>query len=251
MHSFAFYLSALLVIPLTSLFAATFWEGKYWHPIFGIESGMAITADAGQSQTFPIGDPSSEFYEYSCQSNTQIEVIYGGFVGAEWHGSCRWNLLLDMNYMQSSPFSVKGTLTQGVDVASEDSYHYNYKIIIRQLLVESKFSYVNNTRFRPYAQVGIGPSFNRAHSFSTTVPPSLSFTRDYENNTTAGFTYAVGAGLDIRIIDCLRVGVSYSFTDFGKVELGSSSIDGTSVSGTLQQHTFYANEIFAQLTFVF
>jgi len=247
-HNFLVYLTTLSVVPFTSLLATSFCD---WHPVFGIESGVVISSDVGKSQTFPISDPSSEFYEYSRRSNTQTEAIYGGFAGAEWQAPCSWNLLLDVNYMQSTPFSVKGTLTQGVDVVSADSYDYKYKIIVRQLLIESKFSYVNTTRFRPYAQVGIGASFNRAYSFSTTVPPSLSFTRDYKNHTTSGFTYAVGAGLDIKIVDCLRAGVSYYFTDFGKVALGSASIDGTSVSGTLHQHTFYANEIFAQLTCVF
>ena len=250
-YNFLVYLTTLLVVPFASLLGAPFWESQYWHPVFGIESGVVISSDAGKSQTFPISDSSPEFYKYARKSNTQTEVIYGGFAGAEWQAPSRWNLLLDVNYMQSTPFSVKGTLTQGVDVASEDSYDYHYKIIVRQLLVESKFSYVNTTRFQPYAQVGIGASFNRAYSFSTTVPPSLAFTRDYKNNTTVGFTYAVGAGVDIEIIDCLRTGVSYYFTDFGKIALGSASIDGTSVSGTLRQHTFYANEVFAQLIFVF
>ncbi len=121
-YSFLLYLTALFVTPSTALFASSFLEAQYWHPAFGIESGVAISSDAGKSQTFPISDSGSEFYEYTCQSDTQTEVTYGGFVGTQWQGSSRWNLLLDVNYMQFTPFLVKGTLTQGVDVVSEDSY---------------------------------------------------------------------------------------------------------------------------------
>ena len=227
-------------------------QTRSWYGVIGVESGIAITSDAGRSKTFPSSNNGTdEFYKYSCHHKTQAKVIYGGFVGAEWRFSPYWNCLFDVCYSQSSPFSVKGKLIQGVDVQSQDSYHYKYKILIRQLLVEGKVSYVNKTRVWPYVFLGLGPSFNRAYSFSTTVPTSLTFTRVYKNNTAAGFTYALGTGFDIKILEWFRAGIGYQFTNFGKASLGSASIDHISVSGTLSQHNFYASEVLAELIFVF
>lgn len=251
MNHFAFFFTVLLSIQGSSLLANSFWCNECWHGVCGIESGVAITSNAGKSKTFPSNSSNEEFYEYSVHHKTQTRGIYGGFIGAVWRGQPCWDIQLNINYCQSSPFSVNGTLTQGIDVQSQNSYNYNYKIKIRQFLAEAKFSYVNCGRFRPYGLVGIGPSFNKAYSFSTTVPSLLTFTRTYDSHTTVGFTYAVGAGLDVEITNCVYLGISYRFTNFGRASLGSATIDDTSVSGTLSQSHFYANEVLAQLTFLF
>lgn len=252
LRSFISCLSSFFIIPGTFIFAGSFWDADCWHPIVGIESGVAISTDAGKSKTFPIKNPESdEFYSYSCQHKAQAAILYGGFVGAEWTELNHLGVQFDVNYNQSSPFSVKGVLTQGVDAQSEDSYHYKYKIIIRQLLMEGKLVYKSKSRFNPYLLLGLGASFNKAYGYSTTVPDSLTFTRVFKNNSTSSFTYAAGAGVDIDILQYLRAGIGYHFTNLGKAKLGSATIDNVSVSGTLSQPNFYANEIFLQLTAAF
>jgi len=251
MNKIVLFFAILVSIPFTSLRADNFLNAECWRIVGGVEAGAVVTSNAGKSKTFPIESPTDEFYEYSRHHKTQTKAIYGGFIGAEWRGLSNWDIQLDVKYSQSSHFSVNGTLTQGIDVLSQDSYNYKYKIDVRQLLFDAKFSYVNCSRFKPFAIVGLGASFNRAYSFTTTVPPLLTFTRDYKNKTTTGFTYAVGAGLDFEMTECLYLGVSYRFTDFGKASLGSASIDDIPVSGTLSQSSFYANQVIAQLTFLF
>ncbi len=251
MKNLAFYLTFLLATQATPLSADSFWDLESWRPVCGLESGAAISSDAGQSKNFPIASPATEFYNYSVQHKSQSEAIYGGFIGAQWQQGSPWIIQLDLNYNQSTPFSVNGILTQGVDIPSSNSYDFEYKIVIRQLLFEGKIAYDSGTRFRPYAIVGIGSSFNRAYSFSTTAPASLTFTRDYENHSTAAFTYALGVGLDVELIRSIWGSIGYRFTDFGRASLGSASINGTPVSGTLSQSNFYANEFLVQLTLAF
>lgn len=245
-----FIMTGAAVFPATS-FAGSFFDANLWHPVLGGESGVAIISDAGKSQSFPIQDPAvDQFYNYSAKHKTKTPVIYGGYLGAEWRGSSHFGIEFDVSYMQSSSFSVSGTLTQGVDVQSEDSYTYKYKMRIRQLLAEEKFQYILKW-FRPYVLIGLGASFNVANNYSTNVPTSLAFTRMYKSHSSACFSYAVGAGIDFAIVKCLRIGVGYRFTDLGKVSLGSANIDGVSVSGTLSQPHIYANEISGKLTIVF
>lgn len=246
------FLIVLLSIPLTSLFAEEDFENtENWSFVCGIESGVVVTSNAGKSKTFPIDSPTDEFYEYSSHKKKQTKAIYGFFLGADWQGLVNWDVQFDVKYSQSSSFSVSGILTQGMDVQTQDSYNYKYKIAIKQLLLESKLSYINCTRFKPYVLVGVGSSFNKAYSFSTSVPSLLTFTRTYKNHTSSGFTYAIGTGLDIEITNCFYVGVNYRFTDLGRVSLGSASIDDIPVSGTLSQSNFYVNQLSVQLTFLF
>lgn len=240
----------LLFIPLVT-FAGSFWDSQLWHPVLGIESGVAFISHASKGKIFPIQDPiKDEFYRYSPNKTTKTPVIYGGFLGAEWRGFSHFSVQLDAKYNQSSSFFVHGNLVQGADVQSEDHYTYKYSVRIRQLLAEGKFQYVLKW-FRPYAMLGLGAGFNIANHFSTNVPSTLALTRMYEGHSNASFSYLVGAGMDFDIIKYLRLGVGYRFTDLGKVALGSANIDGIAAGGTLSQSHVYSNELLAQLTIVF
>lgn len=247
---FAFYVHLVWLFLLMPLVAENGWNSECWSLVGGFEAGVLVTSHAGKSKTFP-GSPTDEFYQYSPHHQTQSRGVYGGFLGVAWRGLPDWDLQLDLKYSQSSSFSVHGTLTQGLDVQSQDTYSYRYQIAVRQLLAEARFAYVNCSCFRPYALVGIGSSFNKASSFRATVPDLLTFTRVYKSKTKVGFSYAVGAGVDIEITPCWFVGVNYRFTNLGKASLGSASIDGEHVSGTLSQSQFYANQFAAQLTFLY
>lgn len=245
-----FLFTILLSIPALSLFADV-WSIQDWEVAGGVEVGVVISSDAGTSQTFP-ATQTDEFYRYDPHYKNQSKVIYGAFLGVIYRELlCNWDLQLDAKYSQADSFRVHGTLTQGLDVVSQDVYNYKYKITIRQLLGEAKLSYTGFTQFRPYALVGLGAGFNSANSFSTTVPDLLTFTRVYKGRTLTSFSYAVGAGIDVEVTNCLYLGISYRFADFGKVSFGSASIDGIPVSGTLSQGSFYANQVLAQLTFLF
>lgn len=245
-----FIITGASTFPAVS-FAGSFFDPQLWHPVLGVESGVAFISHAGKSKNFPIKDPvTDEFYNYSIQHKTHTPVIYGGFLGAEWQGFPHFGVQLDVAYNQLSSFFVHGNLVQGADAQTEDSYTYKYNVKIRQLLAEGIFQYTLKW-FRPYFLVGLGASFNRANHYSTNVPSTMTFTRMYSSNTSTSFSYAVGAGMDFDIIRYLRVGAGYRFTDLGKVSLGSANIDGTSVSGTLSQSNVYSNELTAKLTIIF
>ncbi|MDP1834417.1 MAG: hypothetical protein Q8K75_00680 [Chlamydiales bacterium] len=83
MKRFSLFLTVLLSIPTTSLLANAFWSADEWHGVWGVESGITITTNAGKSQTFPIDSPTGEFYQYSVTSDTQTKATYGAFIGIE------------------------------------------------------------------------------------------------------------------------------------------------------------------------
>lgn len=221
------------------------------HTVASIGTGLAIASNVGRSKTFPIVNAvTDEFFIYTAKRPTQTVGVFDGFFGSEWAFHPKWALQLGLGYNQAWNFRAKGSLLQGADIQSADQYSYHYDILTRQLLVESKLLYGYKERYHPYALLGLGAAFNTANDYGTNVPPFLTFTRQYQNNTQTSFTYNVGAGIDVDILDHLRLGLGYRFADFGQFKLGNASIDTTNVSGTFSQTHLYASEILAQLTFV-
>ncbi len=191
-----------------------------------------------------------EFYHYSTNHPSQTSGLMDIFLGAEWSWRPNWAIQTGVDYSQASPFSAKGTFVQGADAESADSYTYHYGTLTRQLLIEGKLFYTVKKHFHPYILAGLGATFNKAYHYYTNVPPFLTFTRMYANNSTTSFSYAAGIGIDTDIHRNLRIGIGYRFVDLGQVKLGNARIDTTNVSGTLSQSHLYANEILAQVTFV-
>ena len=223
-----------------------------WTPLISLGAGAAIITDAGQSQNFPAAIPGVfEFYNYANDQKTQTPPVLDGFVGAEWHKSPRVALQLGLDYNQPAPYSVNGTLTQGLDAQSANTYTYHYNVSSQQLLVESKLLYMGMGAFHPYLLAGLGAAFNTANTYSTNVPYTESFTRAYQDHTTTAWSYALGTGLDFDITPHIRFGLGYRFADLGEVALGAGTINDVAVTGTLSQTHLYTNEILAQLTALF
>lgn len=226
-------------------------ETSPWHAVLSLSPGIAISSELGSSKTFPIVNPDTdEFYVYSANHPAQTVGVFDGFIGAEWTFYPQWALQMGLGYNQAWNFQAKGSFLQGVDTQSEDQYSYHYNILTRQLLAEGKLLYQLKKRYHPYVLLGLGAAFNDASDYGTNVPPFLSFTRQYKDNTQTSFTYSVGVGIDVDVLEHLRLGIGYRFADFGQVKLGNATIDTTSVSGTLSQNHLYASEVLAQITIV-
>ncbi len=244
------FFQIMMLISAASL-QATYGDARKWHPTFGIDGGLAAICNAGRSQTFDIDDISEQFYIYANDGQVKVPALYGGFIGVEWQGDSHWMFELLIDYNQSSLFSVGGLLTQGIDTSSENIYDYSYNMRFRQLLGEVKVGYTKWNHILPYLLFGLGSGFNSAQDYATTAPATLVTTREYADNLTISPTYVLGVGFDIPLIDAVRIGVGYRFTNLGKIRLGQATVSDVAVSGTLSQSAMYANEFVAQLTFVF
>jgi opacity protein-like surface antigen len=222
-----------------------------WHAVISLGSGAAITSSIGSSQTFPIANPVvDQFYIYTNNRPAQTGGLLDSFVGVEWAFHSNWAMQMGLSYNQTWDFKAQGSLLQGADAQSVDQYSYQYSIITRQLLAESKLLYRFKERYLPYVLLGLGAAFNTASNYTTTVPPFLTFTRQYNNNTQTSFSYALGMGMDVQMIDNFRFGLGYRFADLGRIKLGKAIIDTNNAGGTLSQSHLYAHEVLAQITWM-
>lgn len=222
-----------------------------WRPVVSAAGGVALTHNLGQSNTFLIQNPiSEELYIYSPSNRTQMQGMFEVFLGAEHLVLTNWLLQAGLAYNQTGSYQAQGTFLQGADTSSTDQYTYKYNTVARALLAEAKLMRIYQDKFYPYLLVGLGGSFNKSSNFSTNVPPFLTFTRTYANNSSRSFAYNVGVGIDMNIAQHARLGLGYRFAGLGQANLGASTIDNTHVSGVLSQSNLYENEILLQLTYI-
>lgn len=229
-----------------------FEETTSWHTVLTAGIGVVMTSDLGRSTTFPIVDPvTDEFFIYNASHSSQTVGVFDGFIGAERALNSQWAIQLGLGYDHAWNLRGEGSLIQGADVQSSDQFSYHYNVLSRQLLAEGKLLYNFKKCYHPYILLGLGAAFNEAADYSTNIPPFLTFTRIYKDNTQTSFTYTMGVGMDVDVMDHLRLGVSYRYADLGQVRLGRATIDTTGVGGTLSQTHLFASEILAQATIVF
>lgn len=240
-----------LFIFLSNTAHAGWFGSTNWKPFISLGAGATSSSKLGRTQNFPIQDISTDqFYNYSASSRRQTVTLFEVFLG----GESRTHQGLSQTgfaYKQNLPFKAKGTVIQGADAESADSYRYQYKILSRQLLLQSKWFYTFKSRFHPYFVAGLGIAFNKAYAYQTNVPTFLTPTRTYADNTVKSVAYVVGVGLDGDLTKNLRLGIGYRYANLGKVKLGAATIDSTSVSGTLKQSTLHTNELIGELTWIF
>ncbi|WP_028382580.1 outer membrane beta-barrel protein [Legionella cherrii] len=231
------------------------WHSLNWRAVLTLSGAAAFGDRVGTSEFIPIADPlEDEFFDYAPHSSDQSKFLFGVFLGAEYLLNPSWNLQSGFSYYQPASFHVNGTVTQGLDELSVDSFPYEYDIQVRQVLFENKLLY--NLPFQPvvlhpYVSGGIGVGINSFQDFEVTItPPFTTFSNQFSDETLTNFSYRVGAGIDVDVNNWVRVGVGYRFADFGKVKSGNASIDQVPTFNTISQSHFYTNEVMGQLTFI-
>jgi len=230
----------------------TYRETQTWYPLIMLGGGLVLNSTVGQSKSFQIRNPTTdEYYYYTAQKPSQSGAFFEIFLGSEWRFQPRFALQTGVDFDQVyTNYQASGSFLQGTDAQSQNQYNYSYSATCRQVLAEAKLLYQKN-RFHPYLLLGLGLSFNSAYDYNTNVPPFLTFTRQFSNQTSTAFSYAAGLGVDFDLTEAVRLGLGYRFTDLGTVSLGPANINGNTVSGTLSQNHLYANMLLAQLSFLF
>jgi opacity protein-like surface antigen len=211
----------------------------------GMDLGVAIPTQAGNSVTFPLGYST---FSYSPNNNNGHTYITGISFSKMFALAPLYAIQVGASYHYISNMGVKGNLMQGI---SPPYYQANYSYVINssQYLIEAKLRRQFHTNYFPYFYFGLGLAANSAFDYTTNVPPYLAVTPSYSNKTTHAFTYSIGIGIDYAIMSKLTLGLGYRFIDLGETGLGSGRIRNTSINAMLTQSNFYLNSLVAQLNY--
>jgi opacity protein-like surface antigen len=225
-------------------------QQSWWHPIMTWSLGAAFNNDAGPSNSIPPHNGVLSFYNYSANHYWQTIPVFGALLGAEFELNPNWALQGGVSYYKPSALVAKGSVTQGADVASENTYTYQYDIQSTQVMLEGKLLYAIAEKWHPYISAGVGSSWNASQNYAVDIQPVFTtFSNQFGNKTVTSFTYLAGLGVDMDITPSARLGIGYRFTDLGNAKLAPATIDGTQTTNTLSQSHLYVNEVLAQFTF--
>lgn len=246
-------ITPLICLPALAAHAGTMGEHKAaGYPVVSLGIGTATPANLGQAEYFPILDPiTDEFYSYLPNYRSKTAPLFSMMVGAEFPINPLWLFQTGIEYNARGTFKVNGNFLQGADVQSADNYSYEYQLSSTQVLLDAKLLYTVKEFIHPFVIGGLGTAFNKAYHFASSVPPTLTFTRNFPDNTRTSFSYILGLGVEADITKKLRAGIGYRYAGLGKYRFGDTTINTTSVTGTLSQANVHSNEVLLQLTWLF
>ena len=100
-----------------------------WNYFISLSAGVAATSGIGESKTFPAAPPGSdEYYIYTAYKPNQSSLLLDAFLGVEGRLNPYWMMQVGFDFGQISPYTANGSLVQGVDAASQDTYSYRYSV---------------------------------------------------------------------------------------------------------------------------
>ena len=209
-------------------------------------AGPTWAVNSDDVQQFEVGASA-----YTYRANTyKTKVVWGAALGKEFNLSSQKKIQFDLAYYHYGAFSRAGQVNQGADVPSSDVFPYQFHLSSQQLLLETKILSTYHDFIHPYAQLGLGFSFNKANNYSVSIPDFLTFSPLYLNNTQNTFAYNLGAGIDVDVTPHLRAGLGYLFSDSGKTSLGNGWIDDVPIAYTLKQRHFFTNTLLVQINYI-
>ncbi|MFT4058836.1 MAG: hypothetical protein QM652_04725 [Legionella sp.] len=157
----------------------------------------------------------NEFLTNAYQTNTQTN--WQGFwaIGANHTFENPWFSFYQLSLGVSGYFfqlgQVKGTEFPFINEGLFDTLNYNFHAKSSSLMVEAKAIYSQYT-LKPYALVGIGPSWNRFYAYDET-PTDLSLSAApaarFNNHTQQTFSYELGIGFQYLLWDDKQRHVQY------------------------------------------
>jgi len=220
-----------------------------------ILSGGVSTAIGEQSQSFTFADT---LFNYN--SNVSgLKPLIGGFVGIEYSSDPFWAWQFGVGFYQAVSSSINGTEVQAPisSLEATNDWNYQYKILNRQILIETKLSYLVKNRYHPYLIIGLGEGLNNAYAYQVTPQNSGEIaTAIFKSRLNRNFIYATGLGLDIDVLSQVRIGAGYRIVYVGKYDLGQGTLD-TGAGGSvfqlpgLKSNRSYTQEGLVQFTYLF
>ena len=142
----------------------------------------------------------------------------------------------------------------GVDLVQGNasfSSNYSYNIARQAFLVGSKVNFLQQKKFSPFVEVGVGLSENTFSNYNESSSFNL---MTYPNQTNDEFAYILGAGVDYTVMKNWMLSLGYRFGYWGDVASGNLSTDGVGATLPAPVHLtnrIYSSEGIAKVSYLF
>lgn len=214
-----------------------------WSSIITLSGGPSW-GTAGQNQyLYPFPPPAYNYYTYNSVTSTMAnaEIFFGlqrivqpGIVGE-----------LGIGVAGVSDYKVTGSVNvNGIP----NVYSYEYKVNNVRVELKGRLIAHNIDWVQPYISASLGAGWNNAHDF---LPRSINEAQFpspwFAENTTIGFPYSVGVGVQKALNPNWQVAIGYEFADLGKSILGTDY--NTGIIGPRLTH-MYTNELLFSISYL-
>lgn len=216
-----------------------------WSWMFGLKAGASFLKNQG-NQTFYLAPGIEKTYAGKSSNNAigNFSLLFG--VQKILTPSFFGRFGIGLGFASSS--QLNGNIWDDAE-PQFNNFEYNYDLQHAEVTLEAKLLADMGIVVYPWISGSIGAGFNRATNFtSTPIVCGVLPIPDFTDNTTTGFTYSFGAGLEYALKENLKVGIGYEFAHWGNSTLGRTP-EQTLNSG-LSFNSIYTNGISLNLNYI-
>jgi opacity protein-like surface antigen len=212
-----------------------------WAPL--VDNTMTVNNGTG----FPAP---ADLDSYSTNTRWGGTIGLGG--GYRWARDERWlpAVSVGLRYEHLFATNIGQQITQ-FSAPEFTNYNYTLNIASDVLLFATKINLVQIGQFSPFINGGVGISFNRVSNYSETPLADVT-ARDgagFANNSSHGFAYSIGAGLDWQVQSQLIMSLNYEFQGLGSINTKSGV--NTWSATHLHSGTYQSNNVLLTMSYLF
>lgn len=196
------------------------------HPYISVNMGLLSASLSNHQLITPNNDLTRFYYDNDGPTSTRINA--GIAIGVEALfplGGLYYQFGIALQ--QSGNLKTNGTLTQGVDANTLDTFFYNYQLRVQQAIAEAKLIKNFSEVFDGYVLAGIGLGRFKIHNYKTQGPSFITFTPQYIDHNQNKALGAVGLGFQRKFNKHWRVGIEGRYLYSGNIRFDNASLDST------------------------
>ncbi|MES2217240.1 MAG: SPOR domain-containing protein [Pseudomonadota bacterium] len=188
----------------------------------------------------------------SYSTNTRWGGSIGLGTGYRWQRDARWLPVYSVGLRYQHLFATNiGQQVTQFSTPEFTNYNYTLNVASDVLLLATKLNLFQLGQILPFINAGVGISFNRVSNYSETPLAGVTGrdTPGFANNSSHGFAYSIGAGLDWRVQSQLIMSLNYEFQGLGSINTRNGVDSWSAVH--LHSGTYQSNNVLLSMSYLF
>lgn len=221
-------------------------------PVLGMRLGIDQVSFE-ESQNIRLTNIDSLPSHFKSTEDSDTSLVWGAFAGIEVpideEEIYRWQT--GFGYYRTTSLDTEGIIEYFGDPSDVD-VGYRYNINNTRYMFENKLLMSLNELFSLYLLGSLGIANNETGDAETYQldPASVEMLYGFETDEVNSFTYSVGLGLEMEVIEHVRVGLGYQFSDLGEAKTGPFKSPNSAGEHLENEHLF-TNEFMLGVNVVF
>lgn len=214
-------------------------------PVTTVSMGSGLV-DVNQQQNIVFIAPLQNTFNSKANASP---FVTGAFLGLQTSVQHALQAQIGASYYYNTAFNVRGTIDE-FGTPLYKNLGYDFKLTSQAVYAEGKLLTTWRQVVHPFITAGVGQVYNRTSHYDEypLVDSSVVTNLAFGDNSTNGFSYFLGLGVENEVTQHVHLGFSYRWVDLNKAQLASSPYQES--PAPLGTNTMYANELLIQLSYL-